>query len=274
MSWNVLAHEYTRYNTPTGSTETEREKQRRWLQCSTWLQMLRPDIVCLQEVTPSFIEYLVLNYKEEKKKFNDIYEQFYAARTYPKSGIQKPDGCLTLIRKDKFSVKGVNSIHFKNLLSDYDPRLALAVYIQRSDSSVDQKSKAKDILILNVHLDSNDYNVRQKQIIEAVERSVFLSSDGPFPSEIVVCGDFNEDNTKNISQNLKAYSLTRGAVDQNTSIYGIIDHVYTNLPTRNLGKIEIYPESVREIDRHSSPPYLDNSFPSDHYILAQDLVFD
>jgi len=68
MSWNVLAHEYTRYNTPTGSTETEREKQRRWLQCSTWLQMLRPDIVCLQEVTPSFIEYLVLNYKEEKKK--------------------------------------------------------------------------------------------------------------------------------------------------------------------------------------------------------------
>jgi len=217
---------------------------------------------------------LCLIIKKRKKKFNDIYEQFYAARTYPKSGIQKPDGCLTLIRKDKFSVKGVNSIHFKNLLSDYDPRLALAVYIQRSDSSVDQKSKAKDILILNVHLDSNDYNVRQKQIIEAVERSVFLSSDGPFPSEIVVCGDFNEDNTKNMSQNLKAYSLTRGAVDQNTSIYGIIDHVYTNLPARNLGKIEIYPESVREIDRHSSPPYLDNSFPSDHYILAQDLVFD
>jgi len=177
-----------------------------------------------------------------------------------------------LIRKDKFSVKGVNSIHFKNLLSDYDPRLALAVYIQRSDSG-DKKSKAKDILILNVHLDSNDYNVRQKQIIEAVERAVFLS-DISFPSEIVVCGDFNEDNIKNMSQGLKVYSLTRGAVDQKTSIYGIIDHVFTNLPSRNLGKIEIYPESVREIDRHSSPPYLDNSFPSDHYILAQDLVFD
>jgi len=269
MSWNVLAHEYTRYNTPSGNTETEKEKHRRWLECSTWLQMLKPDIVCLQEVTPSFIEYLLLNYKEEKQVFSDIYEQYFAARTYPKTGIEKPDGCLTMIRKDKFTVKHVNPIHFKNLLSDYDPRLALAVSIQPKSQSdtLNQKSKPKDILVLNVHLDGSDYKVRQKQIMEAVERAVLFS----VPSEFLVCGDFNEDNVKSMSQELSTYSLTRVPVFQNTSIYGIIDHIYTNLPNQKLGKIELYP-GIKGKGNVVHPPYLDDSFPSDHYILVQDVV--
>jgi len=277
MSWNILAHEYTRYNTDTGYTETQREKERRWSQCLLWLQLMKTDIVCLQEVTPSFIEYLLLNYKEEKKHFGDLYEQFYAARTYPQTGIQKADGCLTLIRKDKFNVTGANSIHFKNLLSDYDPRLALAVYIQPKAQSVSDK-KSKDILILNVHLDSNASNIRHKQIIEAMERALALppSSSIPLPSEFIVCGDFNEDNITNMSQVLsRNFSLTRTGVDQNTSIYGIIDHIFTTLPSRNRGKIDIYPPSPKREDGHLvAPPYLDDSFPSDHYILTQSVTFD
>jgi len=197
---------------------------------------------------------------------------FFAARTYPKTGIAKADGCLTLIRKDKFTVKNVNPIHFKNLLSDYDPRLALAVYIQPKSQNVpdklNQKSKSKDILVLNVHLDGSDYKVRQKQIMEAVERAVLFSA----PSEFLVCGDFNEDNVKNMSQELSKYSLIRIPLFQRTSIYGIIDHIYTNLPNEKLGKIELYPGIKGKEKNVVHPPYLDDSFPSDHYILVQDVV--
>jgi len=113
MTWNVLCHEYTKNNTPTGSRETKLEKQRRWMQSLTWLQTLKPDVGCLQEVTPDFLEHLVHNYKEEKKSFSDIYEHFYAQRTFPKTGKPKADGCLTIIRKEKFTVTGVNPIHLK-----------------------------------------------------------------------------------------------------------------------------------------------------------------
>jgi len=276
MSWNILAHEYTQWNTPNGYIETKSEKQRRWSQCLTWLQILKSDIICLQEVTPAFIEYLLLNYKEGKTIFSELYEHFYEARTYPLDGKKKADGCLTLVRKDKFSVKGVNPIHFKNLLSNYDPRLALAVYIEPKYPSGSQ-TKSKDIVILNVHLDGTDYKIRYKQIIEAMDRALAPppSSNIPLPSEFVVCGDFNEDNVTNMSQVLsKNYSLTRTVVDQNTSIFGIIDHIFTTLPKRNLGKIDIYPGNPKKEDgRLVAPPYLDDTFPSDHYILTQNVIF-
>jgi len=275
MTWNVLCHEYTKNNTSTGYRETKTEKQRRWMQSLTRLQILQPDIGCLQEVTPDFVKYLVGNYKEEKQCFSDVYEYFYAKRTYPKTGETKADGCLTLIRKEKFSVKGVNPIHLKNLLSDNDPRVALAVYIQPK-SQLDQKTKTKDILILNVHLDSKNYPIRQKQIAEAVERALLVGSDIPFPSHLIVCGDFNEKkkNIQNMCEILKTYSLKRVILGGDTSNYGAIDHIFTNLPKKNLGKIQIYSGGNKEKDGSLiPPPYKDDSFPSDHYIVVKELLF-
>jgi len=72
---------------------------------------------------------------------------------------------------------------------------------------------------------------------------------------------------------LKNYSLTRVILGGDTSIYGALDHIFTNLPKENLGSIKIYSGGKEKDGRVIPPPYRDDSFPSDHYIVIKDLLF-
>jgi hypothetical protein len=187
--------------------------------------------------------------------------------------------------------------HFKTLKSSGDPRNSIAVAL-RTLNGVPVGT------FVSLHLEGAQNSdgkldmtmLRAVQYKEAAMGAAKLSPafSSPF---IVVLGDFNDPKAALMEPEVKDLGLTftalpkpmdadAPAADSYTAIYGPIDYLSTNDPARLVGPLQVYPKPQ---DRKKNPkgvvpgrngalpspylppPYLDSSWPTDHYLLVQRL---
>ncbi len=118
--WNILASDYTRWNTPDGKIETNAQRDRRWSQAVSTLLEHKPDAVCLQEVSRAFLAFAFALDTTGPKAADEAtvvpvirgglkstYEFAWCPRVFPMShkqpGTCKADGCAVLYRSDRFA---------------------------------------------------------------------------------------------------------------------------------------------------------------------------
>eukprot|EP00386_Alphamonas_edax_P009742 GDKI01031910.1.p1 GENE.GDKI01031910.1~~GDKI01031910.1.p1 ORF type:complete len:355 (+),score=109.36 GDKI01031910.1:69-1133(+) len=258
--WNVLAHDFTAYNTPDGKKESEELKVQRWHQTLYTLKLLAPDAIALQEVTPSFLDFLV----SSPFGLGQLgYEALFSLREGGK------DGCATLYRKERFELLANTTPHFT---AGPKPRLGLAAMLR------DRESKGAFVL-MNVHLEGapDAGEVRLVQTKEALESVKALQQQQGVSVPTMLCGDFNarEENlgTEGIQQTAASHGLSRLPTPFTSVFQGkgvTIDHVFVSPPGSGLtvaGSPLVFPEfgrgDVRDI------PYGDMGWPSDHMALVQ-----
>jgi len=204
MTWNVLAHEWTAYNTLDGKIESEAEKLRRWDQIDLILKTQEADIILLQEASVSFIEFLL------QKQYDTKYT---LATEFP--SMTKKIGLLTLISKQAFVVVKSQTIQLpaEKPKSDANSRHALVSVIRNIDNNF--------LMVINTHLDGYPplEKLRKEQaslgyIGSLITWSEAIKSETLKPQTldnkkvgVVFAGDFNETKYKNFDNVLQCKEL-------------------------------------------------------------------
>jgi endonuclease/exonuclease/phosphatase family metal-dependent hydrolase len=182
VTWNILAHEWTAYNTLDGKLESEQEKTRRWTQIVETLNQQNADIVFLQEVSPSCLLFLQSRLSSDFVRFKE----------------NDKIGCVTFISSKKFVVqKAVNTpLPAQNPEEKVKIRRAVTVVV-RSLHEPNQH-----LILINAHLDGYPplELLRQQQAQTAFAESLAVWNESlkkeSDPTNVqlgvVLAGDFNE----------------------------------------------------------------------------------
>ncbi len=305
VSWNVLAHEYTRYNTESGQKETESQKLARRSKIDAMLHLMEPDVACLQEVTVDFLNALKL-----KQRYDLVYEVSFLClretRTYrlltcstcDQLRTGSVDGCAIAVNATRYERVAFSPHHF---VTAPHSRLSLAaLYRVRSSAArpatspsaaaaVAAASAEQYLLVINVHLEGHpsEHNVRVAQAHEAIEHGLGLLRALPGTTAsaanvgVVLCGDHNEEDISAIQTLLTSapYKLQALIPSAPTSYFRqsdsqkIIDYLFISrsLTPTITGGVVVWPEMGR--GRLRRVPYLDDAWPSDHFALVTDLRF-
>jgi len=284
--WNLLASEFTAYSTPTKTKETETDKQRRWTQTKTILERTRPDILLAQEVT------------REAAAFLDTTGLLQTTVSWAGAGVA---GCSIFLRPGRFTVLDHAALTFRTQASATGTYGAAALAL-----SLDENSRT--LVVAGFHLEGkpDQMVIRQAQFKETRELATSLLARLPPPppppvaptaagastsSEtgtatgrsspplVIVGGDCNDKAAvdRPFTDILKEIGLSRVKSNRLTSVYGLIDNLFVSDLTRCTGPLRITPALEDRVAReggvgYKAPPYEDPSFPSDHFLLVQDLL--
>ncbi len=174
-TWNILATAYIRPEFYPNTPRQVLEPAWRIPALVTYAQGLDVDVLCLQEVEPDVFA-----------AFDAGFDSLGYRGTYARKGQNRPDGCATFFRRDRFTLETDRRIEFDDG-AGHAPSGHIAQFLQ-----LNQAGKRLDLV--NTHLKwdppgtprERQWGFRQiSQILEALRVEA-----SPRAGQIV-CGDFN-----------------------------------------------------------------------------------
>ncbi|KNC48705.1 uncharacterized protein AMSG_00482 [Thecamonas trahens ATCC 50062] len=203
VSFNVLASEYSRFNTDSGSHESDTAATERWQRIADLLAGdLAADVIALLEATLPFVRFLATvggsdpDAVAENAVFSiSIGQTSYCAAVALRRG--KPDGAALLWKADVLdlvdeSTYGIIPVHFT--AATRTPRMALVGLFTVAHAPAD----AGILAIAATHLEGNPRrsDVRAAQLVElasAMHNAAIAlhPTDAEDKTTFVIAGDFN-----------------------------------------------------------------------------------
>lgn len=210
--------------------------------------MLRPDMLALQSVTANFIARL-----QERVCFEHYDVQL---------GLCGLSGCAILTDTAVFDCQRSHAA----------PKNAAGASVGVVGVYMDKETK-QEIAVLNVKLDRALDKVASPQLQEAINA---LTTEAGFRRPTIVCGDFQTQTAqmKPLCKSLAKHSMRRVPTAPTVPTVEIegqnltLDHLYCSESVRGIGGASVLPDGHRH--RSRKPPYHD-SWPSDHFLILQDL---
>lgn len=301
FSWNVLAHEYTAYNTPDGKQESLVDRNRRWADATKFLFDHATSVFAMQEVTADFLAYAFTgkytSIADDKKsvtemagKLSNVYSYCFTKRTYAAevdaaiASRPKCDGCAILLPLNRYApfdgakiVSLSKGCNFEMIKSPKDPRCCLI-------ASVRTRAGRPVATIISAHLEGDPakHAIRGVQVQESYVAALKLA---PKPPLVVFCCDTNEPKIEELDWafNVSGQKRVPLPAGESTSIFGPIDQFAVSDLKAVVGAVQIYPAPANRTKTADgkpvtgrngalpsvdlNPPYLDPNWPSDHYAI-------
>jgi endonuclease/exonuclease/phosphatase family metal-dependent hydrolase len=223
--------------------------------CAAFVKSLKPDVVCLQEVTPDAYTVLQQNLQSVHQHYQPRKENFTQAEGVP-IFVMHPQ--LHCVRSGSFWFSTSPDISSKSWQAAH-PRICSWMQLTRTD--------ARDLWIFNLHLDHRSRRARRRslQVLQDKIRQLTAPEDA-----LLVCGDFNMSGTrKEIRRLAKKDPLLLDATRSHP--IGFLRPTYLGWGPFQLAKARIdlclHSTQLKVEDYHARDPEWESKQISDHRAL-------
>jgi endonuclease/exonuclease/phosphatase family metal-dependent hydrolase len=273
LSWNILATEFTNFNTRDKKLESVSTRDKRWNGTVSSLLQISPDIACLQEASTDFVAHLArASVGASDVKVRDQFHLAHALRS-----ADKPDGSVIMTSSNRFQPISITSISL-GTPGGTSPRASL-VGVYRDLRAHPGEQQVQELCIVSVHLEGhpNLLQVRRQQLIETLQHPLVSQNDHLLRATMLA-GDFNEDRgLDELERTLSGLGLKRLRTPSPTFFSThegarVLDHMFVSDHLQPLLPATVVLPPDPHSDRLARAPYAD-FWPSDHFAIYQVLNY-